>query len=172
MYLDSSYVTDKSRIQKSLHTNHPAGMTPVLRAFPTEHAEAAFIAVECKRLVAEMGGALNWGDFVVLRELLFSLHNDTCLRTVVVRFNALSRVIESALQREGIPNRVLGGHKFFERLEVCPDSLGQFAPSPCLRSRIYWHISSWLTTRALTPLCCAQRTCLAEALARRWVRTS
>lgn len=35
-----------------------------------------------------------------------------------VRFNALSRVIESALQKEGIPSRVLGGHKFFERLEV------------------------------------------------------
>lgn len=36
-----------------------------------------------------------------------------------MRFNALSRQIESALQKEGIPNRVLGGHKFFERLEVC-----------------------------------------------------
>ena len=38
---------------------------------------------------------------------------------VVVRFNALSRTIESALQKEGIPNRVLNGRKFFERLEVC-----------------------------------------------------
>jgi hypothetical protein len=35
-----------------------------------------------------------------------------------VRFNALSRAIESALQKEGIPSRVLGGHKFFERLEA------------------------------------------------------
>lgn len=38
--------------------------------------------------------------------------------THVVRFNALSRAVEGALQKEGIPNRVLGGHKFFERLEV------------------------------------------------------
>jgi DNA helicase II / ATP-dependent DNA helicase PcrA len=37
---------------------------------------------------------------------------------VIVRFNALSRAIESALQKEGILSRVLGGHKFFERAEV------------------------------------------------------
>lgn len=41
-----------------------------------------------------------------------------CPPCYVVRFNALSRLIESALQKEGIPNRILGGHKFFERLEV------------------------------------------------------
>ena len=63
------FLLDKSRIPKSLHTSHPSGPAPVLRAFPTEHAEATFMAVECKRLVAEMGGVLNWGDFVVLREL-------------------------------------------------------------------------------------------------------
>jgi superfamily I DNA/RNA helicase len=36
----------------------------------------------------------------------------------LVRFNALSRALEQALQREGIPVRLLGGHKFFERMEV------------------------------------------------------
>lgn len=66
-----------------------------------EQVEAGFIAAEIKRLVAFSGGMLNWNDFVVL-----------------LRFNALSRTIESALQKEGIPNRVLAGHKFFERLEV------------------------------------------------------
>jgi DNA helicase-2/ATP-dependent DNA helicase PcrA len=35
-----------------------------------------------------------------------------------VRYNALSREIEGALQRAGIPSRVIGGHKFFERMEV------------------------------------------------------
>ncbi|KAI0951320.1 hypothetical protein AcW1_008388 [Taiwanofungus camphoratus] len=92
---------DRKRIPKSLHTTHPSGPVPVLRSFPFEQSEAAFIAVEIKRLVACTGGMLRWGDFVVL-----------------LRFNALSRQIESALQKEGIPNRVLGGHKFFERLEV------------------------------------------------------
>ena len=37
---------------------------------------------------------------------------------LAVRFNALSRVVEGALQAVGIPNRVLAGYKFFERLEV------------------------------------------------------
>ncbi|TFK81255.1 UvrD-helicase-domain-containing protein [Polyporus arcularius HHB13444] len=92
---------DKNRIQKTLNTSHAKGPTPVLRAFPMEQVEAGFIAAEIKRLVAFSGGMLNWSDFVVL-----------------LRFNALSRTIESALQKEGIPNRVLAGHKFFERLEI------------------------------------------------------
>jgi hypothetical protein len=45
-----------------------------------------------------------------------------------VRFNALSRAIESALQKEGIPSRVLGGHKFFERQEVRDPSCVSFGP--------------------------------------------
>ncbi|KAL0954493.1 hypothetical protein HGRIS_003461 [Hohenbuehelia grisea] len=92
---------DKARLPKSLHTSHPSGNVPSLLSFSSERDEAAFISVEIKRLVAHMGGVLNWGDFAIL-----------------LRFNALSRTIESALQKEGIPNRILGGHKFFERLEI------------------------------------------------------
>ncbi|KAF8149889.1 P-loop containing nucleoside triphosphate hydrolase protein [Crassisporium funariophilum] len=92
---------DKDRIPKSLHTSHPLGTTPVLRSCDTEKEEADFIAYEIKRCVANMGGVLRWGDFVVL-----------------LRFNALSRPIESALQKQGIPCRILGGHKFFERMEI------------------------------------------------------
>ncbi|KAI0065105.1 UvrD-helicase-domain-containing protein [Artomyces pyxidatus] len=92
---------DPSRIQKSLRTTHAIGPSPMLRCFPTEHSEALFIAAEIKRVIAYSGGMLSWKDFVIL-----------------LRFNALSRVIEAALQIEGIPNRVLNGHKFFERAEI------------------------------------------------------
>ncbi|KAK7050941.1 ATP-dependent DNA helicase srs2 [Paramarasmius palmivorus] len=92
---------DQYRIKKTLHASHPSGATPVLLEFLHEQAEAAGIAAEIKRVIAYSGGLLGFGDFVVL-----------------LRFNALSRAIESALQKEGIPNRVLKGHKFFERLEV------------------------------------------------------
>ncbi|TBU33526.1 P-loop containing nucleoside triphosphate hydrolase protein [Dichomitus squalens] len=92
---------DKNRIQKTLNTSHPKGPLPVLRAFPMEQVEAGFIAAEIKRIIAFTGGMLTWSDFVVL-----------------LRYNAHSRVIEAALQKEGIPNRVLAGHKFFERMEV------------------------------------------------------
>lgn len=61
---------------------------------------------------------LRWNDFVILCESLFWLTLFTTGRGVEVRFNALSRAIEAALQKEGVPNRVLAGHKFFERLEV------------------------------------------------------
>ncbi|KAH7915664.1 P-loop containing nucleoside triphosphate hydrolase protein [Hygrophoropsis aurantiaca] len=92
---------DKSRIPKTLRTTHSLGPRPVLRPFPSEHDEASFIAYEIKRLVAQTGGMLTYGDFVVL-----------------LRYNAISRSIESALQKERIPNRILGGHKFFERAEI------------------------------------------------------
>ncbi|KJA22922.1 hypothetical protein HYPSUDRAFT_185668 [Hypholoma sublateritium FD-334 SS-4] len=92
---------DKKRIQKSLHTSNPLGFSPFIGQFESEKEEAAFIAFEIKRCAANMGDVLRWGDFVVL-----------------LRFNALSRPIESALQKEGIPCRILGGHKFFERMEV------------------------------------------------------
>ncbi|CAA7266986.1 unnamed protein product [Cyclocybe aegerita] len=92
---------DTNRIAKSLHTTHPLGTTPFLCSFGDEKEEAGFIAAEIKRCVANMGGVLKWGDFVIL-----------------MRFNALSRPIESALQKEGIPCRILGGHKFFERMEI------------------------------------------------------
>ncbi|CAL1703524.1 unnamed protein product [Somion occarium] len=92
---------DKSRIPKTLHTQHAIGPNPTLQAFPSEYEEATFIATEIKRLLAATGDMLKWSDFAVL-----------------LRYNSLSRAIESALQQQGIPNRVLGGHKFFERSEV------------------------------------------------------
>ncbi|KAI0091225.1 P-loop containing nucleoside triphosphate hydrolase protein [Irpex rosettiformis] len=92
---------DKSRIQKTLHTSHDVGPKPTLRLFSTAELEATSTAVEIKRVIASTGGMLGYNDFSVL-----------------LRYNALSRVFESALQKEGIPCRVLGGHRFFERLEV------------------------------------------------------
>ncbi|EMD33499.1 hypothetical protein CERSUDRAFT_57154, partial [Gelatoporia subvermispora B] len=92
---------DKGRIEKTLQTSNPSGLMPVLRNFGTEHEEASFIAREIKRLVAYTGGMLDWDDFVIL-----------------LRMNSLSRALESALQREGIPSKMLAGHKFFDRIEV------------------------------------------------------
>lgn len=45
----------------------------MLRSFPTEHDEAAFIAWEINRMIAQSGGMLGFGDFAVLRTSL--LHN-------------------------------------------------------------------------------------------------
>ncbi|KAG9099650.1 hypothetical protein FRC06_005057, partial [Ceratobasidium sp. 370] len=92
---------DKQRPKKSLFTSHASGPKPLLREFSNAAEEAGFIAREIRRIVASSGGMVEFGDCAVL-----------------LRFSALSRAIEAALQQESVPSRVLGGHKFFERAEV------------------------------------------------------
>ncbi|KAF8339859.1 UvrD-helicase-domain-containing protein [Cantharellus anzutake] len=92
---------DKSRIQKTLFTAEQDGSKPTLREVAGENMEAECIAYEIKRLIAYSGGLLDYNDFAIL-----------------LRFNALSRILEQVLQREGIPVRILGGHRFFDRMEV------------------------------------------------------
>lgn len=94
-------IADKDRIQKSLKTSHPPGPPVVLRKFETTQDEAAYIAYEVKRAIAYSGNTLTFNDFAVL-----------------LRYNALSRNIEASLQSAGIPSRMIGGHKFFDRAEV------------------------------------------------------
>lgn len=84
----------------------------------SEHAESLFIAAEIKRLVAASGGMLKWQDFAILGQSSCSLFVWATYECYSVRKNAMSRPIEAALQIESIPNRVLKGHKFFERAEV------------------------------------------------------
>ncbi len=97
---------DKKRIDKGLITSHSTGLPVLLKLCPSAPAEASFVAQEIKRLIAHSGGMLGHSDFAIL-----------------LRYNALSRPIEQALQRESIPHRLVGGHKFFERAEI-KDLLG------------------------------------------------
>jgi DNA helicase-2/ATP-dependent DNA helicase PcrA len=88
-----------------------------LKSFSTPVIEASFIATEIKRMIAYSGDVLNYGDFAILCKLIY-IQNGQTKADSVVRYNALSRVIESALQKDSIPNRIVGGHKFFDRMEV------------------------------------------------------
>jgi ATP-dependent DNA helicase UvrD/PcrA len=117
---------DKKRIPKTLFTSHGNGPLPILNKCEDERAEGVFLAKEIRRLVAYSGGSFGYGDFVVLCQWSHRVSSRTLLRQNLpmrmlahaVRYNALSRTIETAFQREGIPHRFLGGKKFFERLEV------------------------------------------------------
>lgn len=71
-YLTPSLLTDKARPQKTLYTSHPRGTIPVIKTCDNEHAEADFIAREIKRLKANMGGVLQYGDFCILCMSRFS----------------------------------------------------------------------------------------------------
>ncbi|KAE8214429.1 hypothetical protein CF327_g2166 [Tilletia walkeri] len=92
---------DETRVQKKLFTSHPTGPSIVLKPCRAPDAEAAFIVSEIKRVVAYSGNMLTYDDFVIL-----------------LRYNALSRVLEAELQKEGVAHRLMGGVKFFDRVEV------------------------------------------------------
>lgn len=92
---------DDNRPQKKLQATHGLGQRPVLRKLPSANAEAAWLVSEIKRIRALTGNLLQADDIAIL-----------------LRSAALSRVIEGALGKEGIPYRMVGGRKFFERAEV------------------------------------------------------
>ena len=73
----------------------------VLHVFHDADEEARYIALEILRHVQCTGGLLTFADISIL-----------------LRFNAQSRPLEAALQRHGIPYRILGGLRFFDRAEI------------------------------------------------------
>lgn len=92
---------DTERHEKSLQATHSSGTLPVLRKLPTANAEALWMVLEIKRCIAMTGGFLRISDFAVL-----------------LRSASLSTRIETAFGRAGIPYKMVGGRKFFDRTEV------------------------------------------------------
>lgn len=92
---------DESRPPKRLMATHTVGFRPVLRRLPHASAEASWIVSEIKRTAALTAGLLCWNDYSVL-----------------FRSSHHSRLVETALGKEGIPYRMVGGHRFFDRIEV------------------------------------------------------
>ncbi|KAL2803146.1 P-loop containing nucleoside triphosphate hydrolase protein [Aspergillus granulosus] len=92
---------DPSRPAKKLQPTHTFGTLPVLRKLPSAYAEAQWIALEIKRCVGMTGKLLKYSDFAIL-----------------LRSAPLSRQIESAMGKHGIPYRMVGGKRFFDRVEI------------------------------------------------------
>lgn len=92
---------DDSRPQKPLTPTHAVGTRPVLRRLPTAEREAAWIVSEILRIGALTGGVIGLGDIAVL-----------------VRSASLTRLIESACVRRGLAYKMVGGSKFYDRVEV------------------------------------------------------
>ncbi len=95
---NSIIANNKNRHGKSLWTKKDGGSPVSLRRLETQNDEAKYIVDKVLELRKE-GRSLN--DFAVL-----------------YRLNALSNNIESLLARSGIPYRVLGGLRFYERKEI------------------------------------------------------
>jgi len=92
---------DESRPPKRLQATHSFGLRPVLRKLPSATAEADWLVSEVQRMRAVTGDLLKPSDFAVL-----------------LRSAALSRAIESAMGKEGVPYRMIGGTRFYDRAEV------------------------------------------------------
>ncbi|CRK12631.1 hypothetical protein BN1723_001880 [Verticillium longisporum] len=92
---------DKKRYQKLLLPVHNKGTRPVLRRLKTAANEAEWLVSEIRRAILMSGKMMNEDDVAIL-----------------LRSAALSRHIESALGKSGIPYRMVGGKKFYERIEV------------------------------------------------------
>ncbi len=88
-----------SRKPKHLWTDHGSGIPITRYHAEDERDEAGWIAREMSRLHAAEN--VRWGDMAVF-----------------YRTNASSRVIEEQLVRVGIPYKVVGGTKFYDRKEV------------------------------------------------------
>ena len=90
---------NETRREKRLWSDSPSGEKIVTHRAADEHAEAAFVADTIEHLTAhEQRGH---GDFAIL-----------------YRVNAQSRVLETMLVSRGLPYRVVGGLRFFDRAEI------------------------------------------------------
>ncbi|TGZ81870.1 UvrD-helicase-domain-containing protein [Ascodesmis nigricans] len=92
---------DHGRHDKPLMATHAVGPSPVLRRVPTPAMEATWIASEIRRVKAYMAGRISFDGFAIL-----------------VRSSPLTRSIEIALSKNGIPYKMVGGTRFFDRSEV------------------------------------------------------
>ena len=89
---------NKGRRPKRLWTAEGAGEKVVLDVADNEHDEARLVVAELDRLALS---GVDWGEVALF-----------------YRTNAQSRALEDRLMRAGIPYRVVGGTRFYERAEI------------------------------------------------------
>ena len=90
---------NSERVDKGLWTEGPDGSPVVVAQLYDEREEAIAVARETRRLVDQ--GECDFGDVAVL-----------------YRTNAQSRALEETFLRAGIPYRLVGGLRFYQRREV------------------------------------------------------
>ena len=89
---------NQGRKGKELWTKHDRGNPIKLYVADNEHDEAQYVA---SQIMGDYGHGANWRDHAVL-----------------YRMNAQSNQLEYAFKRNGIPYRIVGGTRFFDRAEV------------------------------------------------------
>lgn len=95
---NSVIANNKGRKRKKLWTDNEEGGQTKLYCAQNESDEAKYIA---DKMLSGYAAGKKWRDFAVL-----------------YRVNAQSNQLESAMKRNGIPYRIIGGHRFFDRAEI------------------------------------------------------
>lgn len=90
---------NEARLGKDLWTEGEAGAKLELCAAYNEYEEARFVVERVRG--AKMRDGIDYQDNAIL-----------------YRVNALSRVLEETLNQAGVPYRVVGGLRFYERMEI------------------------------------------------------
>jgi ATP-dependent DNA helicase UvrD/PcrA len=89
---------NRGRKGKTLWTENPGGDQIVYRRLDNEHEEARFVCREISKLKRRDDSLADMAVFY--------------------RTNAQSRVVEDALMADGIPYHMVGGLRFYERMEI------------------------------------------------------
>ena len=87
------------KYKKQLWTENDVGNLPKVYSAKNEYDEGTYIATQIEHLRREE--KYNYSDFAIL-----------------YRMDTQSRAIEEILRREGIPYKIIGGLKFYERKEI------------------------------------------------------
>ncbi len=90
---------NSGNVEKNLWTENEEGNKPKLFQADNEYDEANYVVSQINHIKREEYS--NYSDFAIL-----------------YRTNAQSRAFEDVLMREGIPYKVVGGQKFYERKEI------------------------------------------------------
>ncbi|MGE9970763.1 ATP-dependent helicase [Candidatus Pseudoscillospira sp. SGI.172] len=89
---------NQGRKGKELWTEHGAGDRVKLYTAMNQDDEAQYVAAQ---ILTGYSAGRKWKDFAIL-----------------YRMNAQSRELEIAMKRNGVPYRIIGGTRFFDRMEV------------------------------------------------------
>ena len=84
---------------KTLWTQNPKGDSITVHTCDSERDEAAFVT---RTIMDGVADGRKYSDFAIL-----------------YRTNAQSNALEQALSRSGVPHRIIGGHRFYDREEIC-----------------------------------------------------
>ncbi|MBQ2712921.1 MAG: UvrD-helicase domain-containing protein, partial [Clostridia bacterium] len=90
---------NRTRMSKKLWTNNGKGSVIVCKSLSGESAEATFVIGQIRSMVDR--GGYDYSDFAIL-----------------MRMNAMTRAFEQEAMGYGVPYKVYGGFKFYERKEI------------------------------------------------------